>query len=183
MPAQNMAPDRAAYNVLFAALGKEGLVAEALACFERMQAEQGLYATPYDYGTLIAACGQAVERLPDLDKTEMKMVEVEAEKERLVGLARRLLGLAAEGAAKRARAGIDGGMSNCFMQVLKVLGKAGRADEARALLGACCVRACELGGWGLTKRDCSPHAVGVVCVSACLLLTSSPLHVSVLLSH
>ena len=62
MKAQKITPTRPTYNVLFSFLGKEGRVEEALKLFREMKEALGLKGSPYDYGTLISACGKAVMR-------------------------------------------------------------------------------------------------------------------------
>jgi pentatricopeptide repeat protein len=137
MPAQNVTPGRTAYNVLFSALGAEGLVDEALACFQRLRDEEGLEPKAYDYGTLIAGCGNALGRLEEADEEEM---------ERLVAVARGLLEEAEKGArvavvpAAEGEGAGAGGLANCYVQMLKVYGKAGRWQEAGALLGAVSIK-------------------------------------------
>jgi pentatricopeptide repeat protein len=64
MKAQNITPTRTVYNVLFSLLGEMGQFEEAVQLFEKMKKELGNQGSPYDYGTLISACGKtAVLRL------------------------------------------------------------------------------------------------------------------------
>lgn len=64
MKAQNITPTRTVYNVLFSLLGEMGQFEEAVQLFEKMKKELGKQGSPYDYGTLISACGKtAVLRL------------------------------------------------------------------------------------------------------------------------
>lgn len=134
MPTQHVTRERSAYNVLFAALGKAGCIDEALACFRRMEDEAGFAPGAYEYGTLIAACGGALDR--QQAEGEGEEAETETEVARLVGTARGLLGEAERATILLRGGGRDGGMGNCYVQMLKVYGKAGRWGQARALLGA-----------------------------------------------
>ncbi len=125
MKEQNITPTRPTYNVLFSFLGQEGRVGDALRLFEEMKEELGLEATPYDYGTLISACGKALGRCQGQEE----------EVETLVRQAEVLLKEAEESGAFAARGtGKDGGLGNCCLQMLKVYGKAGRWEAARDLL-------------------------------------------------
>ncbi len=157
MPAQNVTPGRTAYNVLFSALGAEGLVDEALACFHRLRDEEGLEPKAYDYGTLIAACGNALGRVEEGEGEGAREVE------RLVAVARGLLEEAEKGARVAVvgpavgEGGGDGGMGNCYAQMLKVYGKAGRWQEAAALLGAIF--------WGARKGKWGAWRAFSVCIN------------------
>ena len=155
MPTQHVTRERSAYNVLFAALGKAGCIDEALACFRRMEDEAGLAPGAYEYGTLIAACGGALDRRQGQGEGEGE--EAEAEVARLVGMARGLLGEAERATMLLRGGGGDGGMGNCYVQMLKVYGKAGRWGQARALLGAL------LCSWGL--GDHLSHSHGAMSLS------------------
>ena len=168
MKTQKVRPTRPTYNVLFSILGKEGRVEEALGLFREMKEELGVKGTPYDYGTLISACGKAVRREGGR----------EGEVEGLVAQAEELLeeileeGMPATAAAaattttsssttstvssssstannvflpssssssssSSSTSGSriqDGGLSNCYTQLLKVYGKAGQWEKAVTLL-------------------------------------------------
>ena len=106
MKAQNVTPSRMTYNVVLSMLGEARQLDRALELFAEMKAA-GLPATMYEYGTLLSACGRdnRVETAYGLLKEAVQEMEKKD------------------------------GLGNCYTQMMKVLGKAGRWQEAELLLG------------------------------------------------